>query len=50
MTVDWTDKSGTHTERGRYTQILKKTNGKWRIWHEHFSAPYDPATGKAVLD
>ena len=50
LVVKWTDKSGTHTERGRYTQILKKTNGKWRIWHEHFSVPYDPATGKAVLD
>jgi ketosteroid isomerase-like protein len=49
LIVNWTDKSGTHAERGRYTQILMKTNGKWRIWHEHFSVPYDPATGKAVL-
>ena len=50
LTVNWTDKSGPHTERGRYTQVLKKTNGRWQIWHEHLSVPYDPTTGKAVLD
>jgi len=46
----WTDKSGAHRERGRYTQVLKKVSGKWLIWHEHFSVPYDPTTGKAVLE
>lgn len=49
LSVSWTDKSGAHSERGRYTQILKKVCGKWLIWHEHFSVPYDPTTGKAVL-
>jgi ketosteroid isomerase-like protein len=44
----WTDKSGTHHQRSRYTQILKKVNGKWLIWREHFSVPFDPATGMAV--
>jgi ketosteroid isomerase-like protein len=48
--LTWTDKNGAHTERGRYTQVLKKVGGKWLIWHEHFSVPYDPATGKAVLE
>jgi len=46
----WTDKSGTHHQRSRYTQVLKKVNGKWLIWHEHFSVPFDPATGTAVRD
>ncbi len=48
----WTDKSGTHSVRARYryTQVLRKVGGKWLIWHEHLSVPYDPATGKAVLD
>ena len=50
LPITWTDKGGTHSENGRYTQVLKKVDGKWLIWHEHFSVPYDPATGKAVLD
>jgi len=50
LPITWTDKAGAHSELGRYTQVLKKVNGKWLIWHEHFSVPYDPATGKAVLE
>jgi uncharacterized protein (TIGR02246 family) len=46
----WTDKDGDHSEVGRYTQVLKKVNGKWLIWHEHVSVPYDQATGKALLN
>jgi ketosteroid isomerase-like protein len=46
----WTDRSGVYRERARYTQVLRKVHGKWLIWHEHFSVPYDPATGKAVLE
>jgi PhnB protein len=47
----WKDKSGTtHSQTSRYTQVDKKEDGKWLVWHEHFSVPYDPATGKAVLD
>jgi ketosteroid isomerase-like protein len=47
---NWTDKSGAHRERARYTQVLRKVGGKWLIWHEHFTVPYDPATGKAVFE
>jgi ketosteroid isomerase-like protein len=28
----------------------RKTNGKWKIAHEHFSAPFDPVSGKALFD
>jgi uncharacterized protein (TIGR02246 family) len=48
--IRWTDKNGKHFERGRATHVFKKIDGKWLIWHEHFSVPFDPATGKAVLD
>ncbi len=50
LTITSTDKDGDHSEKGRYTQVLKKVDGKWLIWHEHFSVPYDPETEKAVLD
>jgi ketosteroid isomerase-like protein len=50
LPLTWTDRSGTHSVRSRFTQVLKKVNGKWLIWHEHLSVPYDPATGKAVLE
>jgi uncharacterized protein (TIGR02246 family) len=50
LPITWTDKNGIHTENGRYTQVLRKVDGKWLIWHEHLSVPYNPATGKAVLD
>jgi ketosteroid isomerase-like protein len=50
LPIKWTDKNGSHLERGRGTHIFKKIDGKWLIWHEHFSVPFDPATGKAVLD
>ena len=46
----WIDKSGTHSETARYTQVDRKEGGKWLIWHEHGSVPYDPASGKAVLN
>jgi ketosteroid isomerase-like protein len=47
--VTWTDKSGRHSQTSRYTQVDKKEGGKWLIWHEHYSVPFDPPTGKAVL-
>jgi ketosteroid isomerase-like protein len=50
LSLSYTDTGGRHSERGRFTQVLKKVNGKWQIWHEHFSFPYDPTTGKAVLE
>jgi ketosteroid isomerase-like protein len=34
----------------RYTEGLKKIDGKWRVVHEHISVPADMATGKAVMD
>jgi len=49
MPFSWTDKSGSYSERARYTQVLKRTNGRWLIWHEHFSVPYYPTSGKAML-
>jgi len=34
----------------RVTVCCRKTNGRWRVVHEHFSAPFDPQSGKALLD
>jgi uncharacterized protein (TIGR02246 family) len=31
----------------RFTDVLKKIDGKWLIVHEHLSVPVDPATGQA---
>jgi ketosteroid isomerase-like protein len=50
LSVKWTGKDGAHSQRGRFSQVLKKVNGKWLIWHEHYSVPFDPATGRAVLE
>ena len=50
MPFSWTDESGSYSERARYTQVLKRVNGKWLIWHEHFSVPFDLTTGKAVIE
>lgn len=33
----------------RVTVCCRRTNGTWKIAHEHFSAPFDPQTGKALL-
>jgi ketosteroid isomerase-like protein len=33
----------------RFTDVLRKSAGKWRIVQEHVSFPVDPATGKADL-
>jgi uncharacterized protein (TIGR02246 family) len=33
----------------RVTVCCRKTAGRWLIAHEHFSAPFDPASGKALL-
>jgi len=46
----WNDKNGMHMQTSRDTDVFRKENGKWLIWHEHFSVPFDPTTGKAVLD
>jgi uncharacterized protein (TIGR02246 family) len=34
----------------RATVCFRKTNGEWVIVHEHFSAPFDPQSGKALCD
>lgn len=34
---------------GRYTCVLKKTNHRWRIFHEHFSVPV-AEDGKALMN
>ena len=34
----------------RGTSCLRRTGGRWRIVHEHFSAPFDPASGRALLE
>jgi ketosteroid isomerase-like protein len=46
----WTDKGGTHSQTSRYTGVDRKEHGKWLVWHEHASVPYDPASGKPVLN
>ena len=43
-----TDKDGkAFTLVFRFTDVLRKMNGKWLIVHEHLSFPVDPETGKA---
>ena len=34
----------------RATVCLRNTRGRWQVAHEHFSAPFDPESGKALLD
>jgi ketosteroid isomerase-like protein len=34
----------------RVTVCCRKTSGRWLVAHEHFSAPFDPQSGKALLD
>jgi uncharacterized protein (TIGR02246 family) len=46
-----TDPSGeTKSGYTRATVGCRKVNGKWVIAHEHFSAPFDMETGKALHD
>jgi uncharacterized protein (TIGR02246 family) len=46
----WTGKSGPYSQTSRLTEVYVKKGNKWLIWNEHFSVPFDPATGKAVLN
>lgn len=34
----------------RVTVGLRRENDQWMVVHEHFSAPFDPASGKTLLD
>jgi uncharacterized protein (TIGR02246 family) len=39
-----------HTGWLRVTVCLRKIEGRWLIVHDHCSAPFDPESGKAMLD
>lgn len=39
-----------HASWMRATVGFRKLNGQWRIAHEHFSAPFDMESGKALFD
>ena len=39
-----------HSGWMRVTVCFRKSNGEWLIVHEHFSAPFDPQSGKALVD
>jgi uncharacterized protein (TIGR02246 family) len=34
----------------RVTVCCRRSLGRWRVAHEHFSVPFDMASGKALLD
>jgi len=34
----------------RVTVGFRKIDGRWKVVHEHFSAPFDPESGKALFD
>lgn len=53
----WLTRCGGTSENGeektswmRATGCYRKRNGKWALAHEHYSAPFDVATGKALLE
>ena len=39
-----------HTGWLRVTVCLRNVNGAWLIVHDHCSVPFDPQSGKAMLD
>ncbi|WP_370600815.1 nuclear transport factor 2 family protein [Pseudomonas nitroreducens] len=46
-----TDKDGVHNSAwARATLGLRREQGQWKIAHEHFSIPFDPATGQLLFD
>jgi ketosteroid isomerase-like protein len=46
----WSDAQGKHSEIARDTLVFRNVSGRWRIWHEHASVPFDYETGRAVTD
>jgi len=40
----------THGGWTRMSQHLRRADGEWKIVHEHFSAPFDVESGKALFD
>jgi len=50
QSCNFTGKDGSKADLVvRVSDVLRKTNGKWLIVHEHVSVPVDLATGKADL-
>lgn len=46
-----TDEKGQEQTGWMRTTIgCRRIGGKWRIAHEHFSSPFDPQSGKALMD
>ncbi|WP_290653290.1 nuclear transport factor 2 family protein [Aquisalimonas sp.] len=46
-----TDQQGeTQTGWMRGTTCCRRVDGEWKIAHEHFSAPFDPESGRTLLD
>ncbi len=46
-----TDETGVlKTSWMRMTSCFRKIDGQWKIVHEHFSAPFDMQTGKALFN
>lgn len=46
-----TDAAGnSHNCWMRATQGYRRIGGQWRIVHDHFSAPFDPESGKALFE
>lgn len=39
-----------HRSWFRGTACFRRTRGAWAIVHAHFSAPFDPPSGRALLD
>jgi ketosteroid isomerase-like protein len=47
----WTTKDGKPMAATiRVTDVLHKTQGKWKIFHTHVSVPVNPETGKAEMN
>lgn len=44
------DKGQEQSSWMRVTQGYQQRNGQWLIVHEHFSAPFDMESGKALFD
>lgn len=46
-----TDEKGQHNASWvRVSVGLRREQGQWKIAHEHFSIPFDPATGQLLFD
>jgi uncharacterized protein (TIGR02246 family) len=48
--ASWSDAGAEHSQVARYTVVFQNVGGRWLVWHEHYSVPFDEKTGKAVFD